>query len=272
MTPLFLLFQLFSPADPVPLAGLHEERIARLSKAQGDDSKEVRRAHKDLGLFWLRNGKGREAEAHLRLSLPDPDVMPFLAEAVASQGREQEAAAIFETCRDNARCLSRLAQLAERRGDAGYSLRLLREAVKREPNGARRNDLAQALEAAGEVKEAESLFRAAASEQELRLGSLHPETATTWNNLASLLSGLERFREAELFQRKAYMAMHKTLGPRHVRTGLSASNLAEIVRALGREAEAIRLLREALAIFEQALPAGHLWIRETREALAPKGR
>lgn len=272
MTALFVLFQLFSPVDPAPLARFHELRIERLRSTHGADSKEVRGAEKDLGLFWLRLEKSAEAEAHLRSALPDAEAIPFLAEAVAAQGREQEAEALFESCRENIRCLTRLAQLAERRGDAAGHIRLLRETVRREPNGTRRNDLAQALEAAGELKEAEAIFRLAAREQESQLGPGHPETATTWNNLASLLSSSGRFPEAEALQRKAYLTMQRTLGPRHVRTGLSASNLAEIVRARGREEEAEKLFRQALEIFEQALPAGHPWIRDTREALAAKSR
>lgn len=272
MTPLFLLFQLFSPVDPAPLAEFHEQRIERLAKTHGPNSTEARAAHKDLGLFWLRNAKPVEAEAQLRLSLPDPEVIPFLAESVASQGRDRDAEELFASCRPNARCLSRLAQFAERRGDSAAAIRLLRETLKAEPTGARRNDLAQALEAAGEIKEAEALFRQAAREQEAQLGPGHPETATTWNNLASLLAATDRYPEAELWQRKAFAAMRKTLGPRNVRTGLSASNLAEIVRARGREPEALALYRQALAIFEQSLPAGHPWIAETRAALAAKGR
>ncbi|MFN0105517.1 MAG: tetratricopeptide repeat protein [Bryobacteraceae bacterium] len=265
MIPLLLLAQLFPPSD---LARFHEERIARLKEG----SPEARAAQKDLGLFWLRQGNPAEAEARLRQALPDPEIVPFLAEAVAAQGRDREAGELFSECRANARCLSRLAQYAERRGDAPAAIGLLREALNAEPTGARRNDLAQALQAAGQLKEAETLFRQAAREQESKLGPGHPETATTWNNLASLLAATDRFAEADILQRKAFLTMRRTLGPRHVRTGLSANNLADIVLARGREPEALALYRQALNIFEEALPPSHPWIREAREALRPKGR
>lgn len=261
MIPLLLLFQLFPPAD---LARFHEDRIARLREG----TPEARAAHRDLGLFWLRNGRPAEAEAQLRQALPDPDVTPFLAEAVAAQGREGEAQALFAECRAKARCVSRLAQMAP----AEAALPLLREVLDLEPTGAHRNDYAQALHAAGRIKEAEALYRMAIREQEASPGSNHPETAITYNNLASLLNATERYAEAETLQRKALGVMRSTLGPRHVRTGLAASNLADIVRARGREAEAIALYRQALQIFEEGLPPGHPWTREAQDALRAKGR
>lgn len=272
MTPLLVLFQLFSPVDPAPLARFHEQRIARLEKAHGPDAPETRAARRDLGLFWLRQGHAPEAELLLRQAQPDPEVTPFLAEAVAAQGRTAEAETLFNQCPGKARCLTRLAQLAERRGDEPAALKFLTAALENEPTPARRNDLAQALQSAGRLKEAEALFRQAAREQETTLGPNHPETATTWNNLASLLTATGRETEAEQYQHKAYTAMQKSLGPRHVRTGLAASNLADILRARGREPEAIKLYRRALAIFEETLPAGHPWIQEARQALQPNPR
>ncbi|MBI2684931.1 MAG: tetratricopeptide repeat protein [Acidobacteria bacterium] len=263
MTPLFLLFQLFSPVDPLPLAAFHEQRIARLEAG----TPEARAAHRDLGLFWLRINRFPDAEAQLRQALPDPEVAPFLAEAVAAQGRSHEAEELFGTCRKKARCLSRLAQFAERRGDAHAVIALLQQALAIEPTNARRNDLAQALQSAGDMKEAETLFRTAARDT-----AANPENATTWNNLASLLLATDRAAEAETWQRKALQVFQRHLGARHVRTGLSASNLADILRARGREAEAIPLYRQALEIFQEQLPAGHPWIREAREALRPQGR
>jgi tetratricopeptide (TPR) repeat protein len=263
VTGLFLLFQLFSPVDPAPLATFHEQRIAGLKEG----SAESRAAHRDFGLFWLRNNRFADAEAQLRQALPDPELGPFLAEAVAAQGREREAEALFAACRSQARCVSRLAQFAERRGDTASALRLLREALDTEPSTPRRNDLAQALQAAGQLKEAEAMFRIAAREQ-----APNPENATTWNNLATLLLETGRPAEAEVWQRKAYGVFQRTVGPRHVRTGLSAVNLADALRALKRETEALSLYRQALGIFEEALPPGHPWTLEAREALRAKGR
>jgi tetratricopeptide (TPR) repeat protein len=263
--PLLLLFQLWPPGE---IATFHEQRIARLKTG----TPEARAAHKDLGLYWLKNANPAEAEAHLRQALPDPEITPFLAEAVAAQGRGAEAEALFEECGPKARCLSRLAQMAESRSDGEATLRYLREALDAEPTAARRNDLAQALEAAGQTKQAEALYRQAIREQQTNPGTNHPETAITQNNLASLLNATGRLVEAEALQRQALATVRKTLGPRHVRTGLAASNLADILRARGREPEARALYQKARQVFEEALPPGHPWTLEAREALQTNPR
>lgn len=259
MRELILLFQLFQPAD---LARFHEQRIAALQPG----TPEAKQAHKDLGLFWLKNNNPAEAEVQLLQSLPDPEVAPFLAEAVAAQGHHARAEALFRECRTNPRCLSRLAQLAQARGDEKTNLELLAELVKNEPTPAHRNDYAQALQAAGKPKEAEALFRAALRDQKTN----QPETAITQNNLATLLTSLERYAEAEPLQRQALATMQRTLGPRHVRTALAASNLADIVRARGREPEARMLYQQALTLFEELLPPNHAWTQEARQALAQR--
>ncbi len=256
MKSLLLIFQLFQPAD---LAKFHDQRIAALAPA----SKEAKEAHKDLGLFWLRNNNPAEAEFHLRQALPDPEITPFLAEAVAAQGRPAQAESIFNECRQKPRCLSRLSQFAQSRGDEETATKLLRELLDLEPTGVHRNDYAQALHNAGKIKEAEALYRAAIREQKPG----HPETAITQNNLATLLTATERYVEAEPLQRQALATMRKTLGPRHVRTALAASNLADIVRARGREPEARALYQQALTVFEELLPPNHPWTQEARQAL-----
>jgi tetratricopeptide (TPR) repeat protein len=192
--------------------------------------------------------------------------MPFLAESVIAQGRQGEGEALFQECRQKARCVSRLAQIAQARGDEAGALVLLREVLDLEPTGVRKNDYAQALHSAGKGKEAEALFRQALGQQKPG----EPETAITQNNLASLLTAANRHAEAELLQRQALATMKKTLGPRHVRTGLAASNLADIVRARGREPEARALYKQALRLFEELLPPGHPWTEEARAALAAK--
>lgn len=257
MIPLLLLFQMFPPAD---LARFHEQRIAQLKQG----TPEARAAHKDLGLFWLRNSNPAEAEVHLCQALPDPELTPFLAEALAAQGRDAEADKLFNEC-GSARCLARL---AERTKDPNTSIEYLRQALSAEPTAVRRNGLAQALQAVGDIKQAEALYRQAIREQDPN----HPEAGIVLNNLASLLNATDRQVEAEPLQRRALAMMQKSLGPRHVRTGLAASNLADILRARGQEAEAIARFRQALSIFEEALPLGHPWILEAREALRPKNR
>ncbi len=256
MIPLLFLFQLHAPTE---IAAFHEQRIATLQPGTA----EAKAAHKDLGLFWLRNNKPVDAEGHLRQALPDPEITLFLAEAVAAQGRQAEADALFKACAATARCLSRL---AERSPDPATALEYLRQALATEPTPTRRNDYAQALQAAGQIKQAEALYRQAIRDQDPN----NPETAIFQNNLASLLNAADRHIEAEPLQRKALATMLKSLGPRHVRTGLAANNLADILRARGgSEPEARALYRQALKVFEEALPPGHPWTLEARQSLAP---
>ncbi|HEU0123164.1 MAG TPA: tetratricopeptide repeat protein [Bryobacteraceae bacterium] len=255
---LFLLWQLSNPTDPAPLARLHEERIARFPA----DSVESRAARRDLGLFWLRNANPAEAERWLRQALPDAAILPYLAEAVAAQRRDAEAETLFGQCRALTRCLGRLADYAQRRGDISAALVLYRQAAASEPSPARRNDYGQALQAAGKLPAAEAQFRLAAAGP-----PASPETAAAWNNLASLLLSTGRTAEAETWQRKALASLEKTLGPIHLRTGLAASNLADILRARGQESGALILYRRALDVFEASLPPGHPWTAEARQAL-----
>jgi tetratricopeptide (TPR) repeat protein len=256
MIRVLLLFQFFQPAD---LAKFHEQRIATLAPG----SPQARQAHKDLGLFWLKHNNPPQAEYHLRQALPDPEILPNLAEAVAAQNRHAEADQLFQQCAQKARCLSRL---AERTQDPAKALTFLRQALDTEPTPVRKNDYAQALHAAGKHKEAEALYRQALREQDPKL----PEGAITLNNLATLLNATERYAEAEPLQRQALATMHSTLGPRHVRTALAASNLADILTARGRKPEAQALYKQALKIFEELLPPNHPWTLEARAALSPQ--
>lgn len=214
---LLLALQLFSPVDPADVARLHEERIAREPSS--------RAAKRDYGLFLLRNGQAARAELYLRQS----DVEPlFLAEAVAAQGRDSEAERIFETCAASPRCLTRLANLAERREDLPAALALYKRALDAEPSIARRSDYALALQATMRFKEAEAEFRFALAESEKLHGANHPETATLLNNIAMLLGETKRPALARLLLQRAIKIFEQTLGPRHARTQIAKDNLADL--------------------------------------------
>ncbi|MBM3782886.1 MAG: tetratricopeptide repeat protein [Acidobacteria bacterium] len=215
MIGLLVAFQLF---DPAVVGRLHEERIAR----QPDS----RMAKRDLGLYWLRNGRPVEAERWLRAAGAEP---LFLAEAVAAQGRHEEAESLFGACVELARCLTRLAHYAERRGDMARALEHYKAALSEEPGPARRNDYAQALQALRRVKEAEQEYRTALAESEKKFGPHHPETATTLNNLAMLLAETERVWAAVPLQRRALSIFQKSLGPNHERTRTAGENLKEML-------------------------------------------
>jgi len=214
---LVLALQLFSPVDPADVARLHEERIARAPSSKS--------AKRDYGLFLLRNGQPARAEFYLRHS----DVEPaYLAEAVSAQGRDAEAEKLFEACVATARCLTRLANLAERREDRAAALALYKRALEAEPSIPRRSDYALALQAANRYKEAESQLRAALAESEKLHGPNHPETATQLNNIAMLLGETKRPALARPLMQRAVNIFEQTLGPRHARTQIAKDNLADL--------------------------------------------
>ena len=214
---LLLALQLFSPVDPADVARLHEERITREPASKA--------AKRDYGLFLLRNGQAARAEYFLRQS----DVEPvYLAEAVTAQGRDAEAATIFETCAATARCLTRLANLAEKREDLPAALALYKRALETEASIARRSDYALALQAALEYKDAEREFRAALAESEKLHGPNHPETATLLNNIAMLMGETKRPALARPLLQRAIRIFEQTLGPRHARTQIAKENLADL--------------------------------------------
>lgn len=261
---LLLAFQLFQPVDPANFAELHRQRIARAIEQHGPASEQVRIAHRDLGRFWLRQGNPAEAEPWLRLAA---DTLP-LAESLDAQQKRAEARTAFQEAAKSpdpliaAPALSWLAEDAESAGDLKKSIALHRAAITKQSTAPRRTALAMALQADGQLTEAEQLFRQLIPEHRKRYGNTHPEVATALNNLATLLIAKEKFAEAEILEREAVQTFTATLGPAHLRTGIAASNLADALAAQGKKQEAQRYHRQAQAIFKATLPPGHPWLQK----------
>jgi hypothetical protein len=92
-------------------------------------------------------------------------------------------------------------------------------------------EAAQQAAAAGDYSEAERLLREAAAIQEVNLGSLHPDLATTLNNLALVCERTNKFDEAERGYRRAHAIAVASLSPRHPFIGISLENLVEFCAA-----------------------------------------
>ena len=75
---------------------------------------------------------------------------------------------------------------------------------------ARMIEAAQQAAADGDYSEAERLLREAAAKQELSLGSLHPDLASTLNNLALVCERTNKLDEAE----RGYRRAHRLRSPR----------------------------------------------------------
>ncbi len=92
---------------------------------------------------------------------------------------------------------------------------------------------------------------------EARLGTDHPDVATTLNDLAHLYYVQGHYNEAEPLHRRALSIYEKQLGKEHSNVMISLNNLALIYHAQGRYAEAESLLQRPLAIGEQQLGKDH---------------
>ena len=92
---------------------------------------------------------------------------------------------------------------------------------------------AQQAVAAGDYSEAERLLREAAAIQELSLGSVHPDLASTLNNLALVCERTNKFDEAERGYRRAHAIAVASLGPGHPFVTTSLKNLVDFCAAHG---------------------------------------
>jgi tetratricopeptide (TPR) repeat protein len=92
---------------------------------------------------------------------------------------------------------------------------------------------------------------------ETRLGSDHPDIATSLNNLAYLYQLQGRYSEAEPLYVRSLQIREGQLGANHPNTAQSLNNLAELYRAMGRYSEAEPLLVRSIHITEQQLGADH---------------
>jgi hypothetical protein len=92
-------------------------------------------------------------------------------------------------------------------------------------------EAAEQAAAAGDYSEAERLLREAAAIQEARLGSLHPDLASTLNNLALVCERTNKFDEAERGYRRAHAIAVASLSPGHPLISTSLENLVDFCAA-----------------------------------------
>jgi hypothetical protein len=92
-------------------------------------------------------------------------------------------------------------------------------------------EAAQQAAAAGDFVEAERLLREAAALQEARLGSLHPDLASTLNNLALVCERTNKVDEAERLYRRARAIAVASLSPGHPFIATSLKNLVDFCAA-----------------------------------------
>jgi len=101
-----------------------------------------------------------------------------------------------------------------------------------------------------------------------RLGSAHPDVATSLNNLASLYSSQGRYAEAEPLYKEALEIQKQLLGSEDPDVATSLNNLALLYKSQGRYAEAEPLYLEALEIQKQLLGSAHPDVAQSLNNLA----
>ena len=119
------------------------------------------------------------------------------------------------------------------------------------------NELAQLLQYANRLGEAEPLMRRALLIAEAALGDQHPNLAVCLNNLAMLLQDTNRIEEAEPLMRRALEINKAALGEQHPNVAVCLNNLARVLQDTNRIEEAESLMRRALEIDEATLGEHH---------------
>eukprot|EP00808_Paulinella_micropora_P022732 g60377.t1 len=119
------------------------------------------------------------------------------------------------------------------------------------------NNVGRLLQALGDLKGADELFRRSLEACEKTLGPEHPDTLASVNNLGLLLYHQGKLAEAEPLYRSALQGQEKTLGAEHPSTLISVNNLGLLLEQRGKLAEAEPLYRRALQGQEKTLGAEH---------------
>jgi len=118
-------------------------------------------------------------------------------------------------------------------------------------------NLADLVQAQGNLAMARSLFERALAIREKVLGPDHPDTATTLSYLADLLHAQGDLAGMRPLLERALAIDEKALGPDHPSTAIDLSNLGGLLRKQGNFAAARPLLERALKIDQKALGPEH---------------
>ena len=103
---------------------------------------------------------------------------------------------------------------------------------------------------------------------ETKLGSEHPDVATTLNNLAGLYRSMGSYEKAlPLYQRDLEIS-EKVLGPEHPDVATTLNNLAGLYKHMGSYEKALPLYQRALEIYEKVLGPEHPYVATTLNNLA----
>ncbi len=245
-----------------------EALLDREANQIGSDRIAEAKAALEQGDYSLADDIFAEIEAKNELAVQETARAAFgrgeVAEAEVRWRDAAEAyqrAARFDPCY---RTLIKAHEFTHLAGDYMTALKLGEDLIVAAENegdppylSAAKNDHAATLQAIGNYKEAEELFREALEIDREAVGEEHPKYATRLNNLALVVRAQGRVEEAKGLYRKALGIDRATIGEGHPNYATRLNNLAVAVLFQGRVAEAEGLYREALEIDRVALGEGH---------------
>jgi serine/threonine-protein kinase len=246
-----------SRGDEITARELLERGVVRIGEELAGQPESQAELSSVIGGVYLGLGQFERAETLFRSGAElsrtgqaaDPArlsrLLHQLGEALTAQGRYEES----------------LVPLQE-------SLRLRRMADPASPESAASFDaLGVSHHYAGDLGQAETLYRQAFSIFTERLGPAHPSTLATENNLANLMSDRGQFDEAVSLHRRILEHSLPIYGEVHPEIAVSLGNLATALRKRGLLSEARSTHLRALAIKTQLYGERHPSLSTTRNNL-----
>ncbi|MDZ7964720.1 MAG: tetratricopeptide repeat protein [Nostoc sp. DedSLP03] len=128
--------------------------------------------------------------------------------------------------------------------------------------------LGRFYEGQGLYQQAEPWLQQCVKIAENRLGSEHPDVATSLNNLAALYQSTGCYSEAEPLYQQALSLRKRLLGEEHPDVATSLNNLAALYKSTGRYSEAEPLYQQALSLYKHLLGEEHPDVAQSLNNLA----
>jgi serine/threonine-protein kinase len=138
--------------------------------------------------------------------------------------------------------------------------------LKHEDTADRMNNLALALQGAGQYTRAQDYFEQAMAVQRQVLSPTHPDALGTRSNFAGLMNAMGHYTAAERLIRELLPARRAVLG-NHPRLAFTLTTYGSALAALGRLEDAQKALDEALQILTETVGPDHYRTGETVRVL-----
>ena len=129
-------------------------------------------------------------------------------------------------------------------------------------------NLAKAVQDAGDLNEAQTLFQKAYEGQSATLGPEHPQTLITLSNIAVVYARLKQPEKSLELSERILDIQRRTLGPDNFSTVISLNNVGKLYDDLERGEDAERAYRETVERSVRTMQPGHFSIPLFKNNLA----